>query len=249
MLRLTLSLDASLKSRYAEAARRVRGLQIVEDETNAHAIATQDGESVKRYLEWGQHVLWVPSSESPQISSPSRLMPAAVWRYRSSVREIFRRLESGQLGEPGSLRIHRWSPGASLLSDLDLANAFFSESPLHVYAQSLDDYVQVHLGFASGGMALIDHHTAGHGYESLTLIGSRGAAYADDHHNTNLRLSSSGCEGLTTGEGDTELVALLTEFVQAIEKDRDFAVTLSDIETAKSVLAKVTQSLERQSVA
>lgn len=49
--------------------------------------------------------------------------------------------------------------------------------------------VVVHLGFDGGGMALIDVaiHEASAFY-TATLIGSRGAAYADDHHNTNLLL-------------------------------------------------------------
>ena len=41
------------------------------------------------------------------------------------------------------------------------------------------EYVQLHLGFANGGMALIDHAQTlppGEGYYSLSLIGSKGAA-------------------------------------------------------------------------
>lgn len=113
---------------------------------------------------------------------------------------IRRRLDAGKLGRPGLLRVHRWSSGGSirivgdLFADVDLALDWFSVTPREVYAMSPDEGagLQVHLGFPGGGMALLDCTTSlpdGQRYDSLTLVGSDGAAYADDHHNTHLLLA------------------------------------------------------------
>ena len=113
-------------------------------------------------------------------------------------------LRSRKLGEPGLLRVHRWrqaetethilsksSTAALLFGDIDLALRIFGETPTEIYAIGRDDhaYVQVHLGFSNGGMAILDFARglpSGQGYNSVSLIGSTGAAYADDHHNSHL---------------------------------------------------------------
>lgn len=76
--------------------------------------------------------------------------------------------------------------------------------------------MQVHLGFAGGGMALIDYVSdlpPGDGYQSLTLIGSTGAAYADDHQNVQLVYGGGHPAAVNAGEGERELVALVQDFV------------------------------------
>ena len=57
----------------------------------------------------------------------------------------------------------------------------------------------------------------GDGYFSLSLIGSAGAAYADDHHNTQLLYAGGHAAALKTGESEFEELAQLQEFVNAIE--------------------------------
>ncbi len=139
------------------------------------------------------------------VGGPLRRMP-----YQLAVRES---LDAGKLGAPGLLRIHHWSTGAGgkaadgqsadlaiaelTTEEIDLACWLFGAAPDAVYAVALGNDVsagpvgvQLHLGFPAGGMALIDcirsASEARDPYFTLTLIGSKGAAYADDHHNANL---------------------------------------------------------------
>ena len=81
--------------------------------------------------------------------------------------------------------------------------------------------MQVHLGFAGGGMALIDYVSdlpPGDGYQSLTLIGSTGAAYADDHQNVQLVYGGGHPAAVNAGEGERELVALVQDFVACLNQ-------------------------------
>ena len=61
----------------------------------------------------------------------------------------------------------------------------------------------------------------GDSYYSLSLIGSTGAAYADDHHNTQLLFGRGHPIGLETGQGDGAVLAQMREFLAAIEEKRD----------------------------
>ena len=90
--------------------------------------------------------------------------------------------------------------------EIDVACWLLGDWPEGVYAcalpgveQATSTGVQIHLGFAGGGMALIDvarRNAAGAAdYFAISLIGSDGAAYADDQHNTNLVLNVHGPRG------------------------------------------------------
>jgi myo-inositol 2-dehydrogenase/D-chiro-inositol 1-dehydrogenase len=181
-----------------------------------------------------------------------RLMVGQTFRFLPALQAVKESLDRGQLGAPGLLRIHRWEPpdvsgrhheGDHLLHRLtretDLACWLFGELPSVIYAvghrssQRPDDwdYVQVHLGFADGGMALIDYARAlppGDGYFSLSLIGATGAAYADDHHNMQLLFGRGRPAALLTGQGDGHLLAEVQAFVAAIEQNREPPVTGAD---------------------
>lgn len=107
-------------------------------------------------------------------------------RYLPSRQLIHDQLRSGQLGEPGLIRSHRWEARAletdaelnlphSLIRDLELTTWLFGMSPDVVYAVEQSSgsstrepikhvdlrpprrLTQVHLGFTGGGMALIDY--------------------------------------------------------------------------------------------
>ncbi|MDA0834527.1 MAG: hypothetical protein O2955_07045 [Planctomycetota bacterium] len=158
------------------------------------------------------------------------LLIAQSQRYTPAAQTIKSAVDSGKLGVPGLLRIHRWDNTSTgddiwqLQPDLDLARWLFGAMPLSIYTtgQQTDDgaYHQVHLGFPNGGMALIDHAVGFQGssdYYSLSLIGSTGAAYADDHHNQQLLFGDEeGPRSLRTGQGDVALTLLLREFVKCI---------------------------------
>ena len=184
-------------------------------------------------------------------------------RFQADHRAVKDSLDDGELGRPGLLRIHQWfsaTDGSERsahagLAALDLALWMFAGLPTHVYAvarptQTTDlaaaEYAQVHLGFASGGMALIDlAHTlpTGDGYDSLTLIGSLGAAYADTHHNVQLLYGGGHAQAVRTEPDESVAALVLAEFAAAIAEQREPAVTGADGHAALLVAAAVESSL------
>lgn len=214
----------------------------------------------------GKHVLFTaipPSSEDARIlvqvcqANDVRLMAGCSDRFLPSVRTIKQCLDAGQLGEPGLIRIHRWQSqpdrAPDISPDIDLALWMFQSLPTDVYAvaqRGPDDavtYVQIHLGFPGGGMGLIDLSNSlasAAGYFSLSLIGSTGSAYADDHHNQQLLLRGDHPVALKTGEGSAARLAQLQEFVDAISGHREPAVSETDVTRALLVSEAAWQSIE-----
>ena len=133
-----------------------------------------------------------------------RLMVTSYFRYLPSSLTLQEQLVSGKLGKPGLIRLHHWTPSrqhsVSLISqitaEIDVINWLMDMMPEIIFtlgqknpdAQPGD--IQIHLGYPTGAMAVIDiAHTLpvnSDPYYSLTLIGSTGAAYADDHRNVQL---------------------------------------------------------------
>ncbi len=214
-----------------------------------------------------------PTLASPLLANPSTLspasplfMPAHTWRFLPSIRAIKRSLDSGKLGEPGLLRIHRWLPltaspqtlAERILPDTDLTCWMFDGEPEKIWTlQSSDNpnYIQFHLGYANDRMAMIDITSslpAGCDYFSLSIIGGAGAAYADDHHNMNLIYTGSQPNALLINQGRTDLAGQLQEFVDAIHEQRPAAVILEDATRANAVSeqiiasAKLNQVIERK---
>lgn len=183
------------------------------------------------------------------------LMPAHTWRFLPSIQAVKRSLDAGKLGEPGLLRIHRWLPPEAtpeslterILPDADLACWMFGGAPEKVWTlqtPSNPDYIQFHLGFANGGMAMIDiacSLPAGD-YFSLSIIGATGAAYADDHHNMNLLYAGDQPNALRTSEGRADLAGQLQEFVDAIHEQRQATVILKDATRAIAVTKRIIES-------
>ena len=151
-------------------------------------------------------------------------------RCTPSIQTIKKSLAGGKLGEPGILRVHRWrgkengSPTTlveKLFTDIDLALWLFDTNPTEIYVLGrLDnDYLQVHFGFPEGGMAILDFSTslpAGKGYASVSLIGSRGAAYSDDHHNTHLLYGGGDPAALISNPDQGHVAVELQAFVNTI---------------------------------
>ena len=150
----------------------------------------------------GRHVL-LPAGACDSMETLDRLAAAAERggvrlavanpeRYIPSRRLVKEQLESGNLGDIGLVRIHRWetSPGQfddptklplGWPLDLDLALWLAGMRPTTVFAigrADATDFVQIHLGFAGGAMALIDYTPRlpeGEAYRSLSVIGSKGS--------------------------------------------------------------------------
>ena len=133
-------------------------------------------------------------------ANPQRLLP--------SRQLVKRELDAGKLGEPGLIRIHHWEAAgveadtahelpAALLQQIDVILWLMGKSPTVVYAIENSEaakarpgrYLQIHLGFPGDAMALLVYsslHPPGDPYRSLHVIGSAGAAYADDQQNMQL---------------------------------------------------------------
>lgn len=234
----------------------------------------------------GKHVL----AESPLAPSTAvadaviadcraadvRLMVGQASRFLPSLQTVKSSLESGVLGAPGLLRIHRWESRETndgepwmqgvlqerVVREIDLANWLFQSPPREIYAvarswsnpsREVSDYVQLHLGFEGGGMALIDYSTTiprGEGYFSLSMIGSAGAAYADDHHNMQLLFGGRDNNGrnptaLKTQLGYGHLLTQVQEFASAIEDGREPAITGADgrlaVQVAEAAAASISE--------
>ena len=184
---------------------------LVTSATSAHcdALVTDDVERALAALQHERAVLladpWLVSREErTQLESSALAMPAATARYRVDVAPMKQAVQDGKLGEPGLVRLHCWSNTPDQSESvapawIDVVMWLFSQSPDYLYALRRDSYQQIHLGFADGAMAMMDFHwfTPQEGsytpeYENLSLIGSTGAAYADDHHNVHLWLHDNG---------------------------------------------------------
>ena len=201
-----------------------------------------------------------------------RLMAGNLARFAPAGATVKEALDSGELGEPGLLRIHRWESldtgswpalgqeqGSvavrNLSAEIDLAIWLYGGLPTEVYATGgrvshggIDqpDYVQVHLGFEGDRMSVIDYSASlppGPGYHFLSMIGSKGAAYADDHHNVNLVYGDGGTRALGAGQGVGHILAQLQEFVDAVSEDRDPASTGADGRSALQVAEAAAESM------
>jgi predicted dehydrogenase len=188
-------------------------------------------------------------------------------RFLPSRQLIGQQLTAGVLGRPGLVRLHRWESQAEtgdvkapdlptpLLRDLDLATSLYSQSPNIVYAvqgaandqtKSSDCFLHVHLGFHGGGMALIDYTNrlpVGDDYVSLSVIGSSGAAYADDHQNMQLLYCGGHPKSLRLDERSRQIAALVQEFVDGLNANRDFSTTVAAWLHVLKLAQSVSQSL------
>ncbi len=203
-------------------------------------------------------------------------MLGQVTRFLPSVAEVKNCLGSGVLGAPGLLRIHDWRPPdideqapsdpeqadttaaifQAVLPGVNLANWILGAWPSEIYAvghagpegaRGSYGYIQVHLGYPGGGMALVDRSMMlppGSDYFSLSVFGSAGAAYADDHHNMHLLYGGGRPTALPAGQGKLHHLGELQEFVEAIETGRPPAITADDGNKAVEVVRAAVQSLK-----
>jgi myo-inositol 2-dehydrogenase/D-chiro-inositol 1-dehydrogenase len=185
-------------------------------------------------------------------------------RALPSNRMIKDRVSDRKLGVPGILRGHRWcSGGASgtgilvkhIYGDIDLAAWLFEAMPSEIYALSrrastdgtIPEYLQIHLGFPGGGMALFDFATAlpvGQEYHSHFLIGSTGAAYADDHHNSHLLYRGGDPSALISREDHRRIADELQGFVTAIREKTPPPVPGEEARIVHQIVEGIMRSLE-----
>jgi predicted dehydrogenase len=187
-------------------------------------------------------------------------------RYLPSRQLIHLELAAGKLGEPGLVRIHRWEASADqlpsagdlpgpLLCDLDIALWLHGQPPNLVYAseppapssaEKSGRLIQIHLGFPSSRMALIDYASslpAGDGYTALSVIGSAGAAYADDHQNMQLAFLGGRPQAVRTTEGFGYLRRLADEVNHVVAAGSDFADCAKAWHNVQALAAAIHKSL------
>jgi predicted dehydrogenase len=245
--------DAARRERVAA---RLRGAVVVPDDPAACDAVMLVGAPV-RAAEWlaaGKGVLLVAepcpvraavesllaaafdASKQFALANPDRHLPS---------RQLVRKQLGGPLGEAALVRSHRWEPPAGhapdpaalpeqLLRDLDVALWLVDRQPDRVFAVQQSDaagrYVQVHLGFPGGAMALLDFDgrlPAGDGYQSLSVIAASGAAYADDHQNVQLLYRGGRPLAVRTEERAGHFAAVAQEFVDALRDGRDLTTASS----------------------
>ena len=273
--------DASLASRCGAQPAADFGQLVARHTAECDAVvldATCGIAAARQAIEAGKHLLirgelQVTQGELDALDALSRardrrLMIGCETRFGPALQTVKDSITSGQIGDPGLLRIHRWEAAdrerqtltCSPQREIDLACWLFDASPERVFAVNHStvartnsaDYLQMHLGFPRDGMALIDiSHSlpSGDNYFSLSVIGSTGAAYADDHHNTQLVFGGGSATAHRTTETQAALLAQLQEFLAAIDERRDPSASLVNQRLVLRVADAVTQSLEsRQAI-
>lgn len=184
------------------------------------------------------------------LADSGRAMPVMTTRRTAGIPEIKAKLDEGKLGVPGLLRIHQWIPRGGdevrhLPKFLDLATWLFGRMPEHIYAVRRPNLILAHLGFADGGMAVIDVDgiTGNSGYFSFHLIGSRGAAYSDQHHNSNLLFQQNAvtadCDGCWL---QPDLSAPLAEFANSVRQQKNLSAAWRNVDAVESLNQMVLQS-------
>ena len=198
------------------------------------------------------------------VTNPDHFLPS-----RQLIKQQL--FDAFNLGHVGLIRIHRWesSPAnrdldstrlpAPLVRDMELAMWLMDGFPNLVYAVERTTgeregnsvgSIQVHLDGC--GMVLVDYTDglpAGDGYQSLTVIGSDGAAYADDHQNQQLVYGGGCARAMPTGEGVLALAALVQDFVDELRSKNELWPGVGEWRVARSMADAVRRSLDlRQAV-
>jgi len=165
--------------------------------------------------------------------------PALPWRFSPQARSIRASVDAGDLGRPGLLRLHVWESAeishADKVGAIDLVLWLFGAVPTAIHGRP----GLAHLGFAEGGMAMIDFHDRlppGEGYRSLSLIGSEGAAYADDHHDRNLIFAGGAPRASPPDTGDHFRQAMLEDFIAKVRQGTSPAETLTAYREAERIV-------------
>ena len=99
-------------------------------------------------------------------------------------------------------------------------------------------------------MALIDYSNQlpeGDGYQSLSVIGSTGAAYADDHQNMQLVFRGGHAQAVRAEETGRRHAALIQELVDGLKAGGDVSSTVADWRRVVDLANAVTQSMQTHS--
>jgi predicted dehydrogenase len=235
-----------------------------------------DVETISKLLLAGKHVLAVPHADLTlerlnqleSVAGRGRACLAFVnpERYSPSRRLIRQQLNAGKLGSVGLVRVHRWETSPDPVRsdsnrrtgdwqatwcDLDLTLWLVGGRPEVVYAAVRPSdgpwrYLQMHLGFPGGAMAIVDYSNQlpdGDSYGSLSVIGSAGAAYSDDHANMQLLYQGGQARAIRTTEGLQHWSGLLQEFAGSARSQAGQVRGIADWRAVAAVSAAVRESI------
>ena len=139
---------------------------------------------------------------------------------------------------------------AALLRDLDLTLWLAGKMPDAIHAVEQSDSTgrtsQIHLGFPGGAMALIDYSNrlpAGDGYQSLSVIGSSGAAYSDDHQNMQLVFRGGQAQAVRADETGRRHAAAVQERINSLQAGHDVATCVAEWQNVVKVAESVRQAI------
>ncbi len=215
---------------YHSAASHMDDIQVVEEAGDA--IVTDDADLIPE----GLPALLLGDTDA-------NAFPAFPWRFSPQAQSIRASLDEGQLGTPGLLRLHHWHQDAITIDEqiaaVDLALWLFDTAPDATYCTSSQGSRLIHLGFPGGGMAMIDFSGAlpdGDGYHSLSLIGSRGAAYADDHRDRNLVFSGGSAKAELPGSRDAYIQPMLEDFLDSLRTGKSPETANNDYLKAQQIV-------------
>lgn len=188
-----------------------------------------------------------------------RLMIGDTIRFQPSISSVNVAVKSGHLGVPALLRSHAWHPAdpnphvpssSLLFQQLDLTQWIFETLPTEIYAVAHrlhQDTLQIHFGFPNGAMGLItisESLPEGDRYCSCSVIGSTGAAYADDHRQMQLVYQPNGIRANRTEEGLLARVEELREFTDAVFHHREPSVSATDARRVMIMMEAVSRSIQ-----
>lgn len=256
-MKVFLDVDPQLAAACQSAGRSIAGLEWVSDAREGEMVIVDKVNSLlpeRRTLYLGPLSELVDSDRradefGEQLSIGHRR------RFEPSIQSLCESDRAGQLGEFGLLRMHRWMGGPvsawsrreELLASLDVVLWLCGERPETIYAVSNqgEAVLQVHLDFPKNGMAIIDFAwalPAGEDYDSLHLIGDRGAAYSDDHRNVSLLYSGDHPRALRVENEEAGLATLLFQFVNSTDNSGKPLICLGETLVAKQVADAVVRS-------
>ncbi|MDC0201566.1 hypothetical protein OAK04_04140 [Verrucomicrobia bacterium] len=242
MIRLAFQLSNHQED-FLIAASWVDDIEVVCIDENPDAFVTDDADIQSN----GKPVLLYGSSP---IEGKPLIVPALPKRSFPEVIALRESLDSGNLGKLGVIRIHLWNQQNSnevqeMVHAIDLTLWFFGTEPKYIHGTtSAENEVKcslVHLGFECGGMALLDFTNSlptGDNYESLCLIGSKGAAYADDHRNSNLFFSGGAPNAKCPDTSMNFIGPMLADFIQKIKGGRDLESNLKSYNEAFKIFSE-----------
>ncbi|MSU79466.1 MAG: hypothetical protein EXS16_15420 [Gemmataceae bacterium] len=234
---------------------RLRSARLVQQDGDAVVFPWpgDDLDPVIAALREGKHVLveanaigWsTPLHRLIDAVTPSRIFALINSdRYLPSRQLIRQQLDAGKIGRPGLIRVYHPRVGdisTRMLSALDQILWYFGELPTVAFAHRIGrEHDQIHLGFEGGGMAMATF--AGFSmHSSLSLIGSSGAAYADEQMNKQVLNQGGSPRLVQMGDTGTQWAGVVQYFVDAIAEKRDLS---SSIDSWRQVMV-LSEAIER----